>query len=331
MEIARKNLAFSRLNEGVIKFPESHLWNRGGIFSSAHFKEWYDWSGILTDQDSKEEIGFHFRVQQVVKDGKIVFPYRVCLFKPQSGEVFEESEETFKIETESDNTHDRITFKYEEPKVWSVGFSEKENKWNIKFVKRNSNIALDLEIKTPIVPGFKTMTPEGILPMGIPNGQFFNPFNMHGLSFYYFAPFQSAQGALRIGEQEFNVEGNLWFDHQWGNFASPYFFNSDYKHGMLQLNHNAFVSFNNWNDSEGQEVKQLNQLVQSSDKGWPVYSDGEEAYELNDLSIKIGDLTYEFRNAVELKFANSVSPIKTFVKVFQNDTEVGIAFLEKHQ
>ncbi|BDD03419.1 lipocalin-like domain-containing protein [Aureibacter tunicatorum] len=332
MEITKKKIAFSRLNEGVMKFPESHLWNRGGVFSSSHFKEWYDWSGVLKCESTQEQIGVHFRVNQVVKDGKIVFPYQVALINLATGEVFEESDETFKIDTHFDALNGRIEFKYEEPKIWNVGFSEKENQWKVQFLKRNSSIYVDLGMKTPMVPGFKTLTPEGLVTMGMPNGQFFNPFNAHGMAYYYFAPVVNVNGLIRIGEQSYDVDGQLWFDHVWGNFDSPHFFNEKLVHGVLQLDHNAYVSFNMWKDPEGNVVNELNQIVYSGEKGFPNYDKGVNAFKFDESKsvLEVGDNKYEFKDFVEMNNTSIPTMKKKIGSVDLGGKRIGKVYIEIH-
>lgn len=42
-----------------------------------------------------------------------------------------------------------------------------------------------------------------------------------GLSYYYIAPKMPFKGKARFNGKNINIQGNVWFEHQWGNIKLP--------------------------------------------------------------------------------------------------------------
>jgi predicted secreted hydrolase len=57
--------------------------------------------------------------------------------------------------------------------------------------------------------------PEGSAEMGDCNG---DPTTFDGYTYYYSHPALTTTGSISIGDTAFDITGDTWFDHQWGNF-----------------------------------------------------------------------------------------------------------------
>lgn len=162
--------------------------------------EWWYFTGIMDSPSRKNKVGFEvtfFRFRTIL-EGRIIH--------------------TAFTDVENGTFHNRglvlplipgKLFKKDEKEIISVSrnsaeFHNKLNSFKIKTSFKDLMIDLNLSIKNVMHGG---------------NNGVLNMMNYPNDSSYYFSfPDLAAEGKIRLREEEINVSGTAWHDHQWGNF-----------------------------------------------------------------------------------------------------------------
>ena len=161
--------------------------------------EWWYYSGIL-DAEAGQRYAFHMVV--FVANGLIKHTVmHVALTDLQTGKRYASQTRTGGIPATS--VANGFDFRQER---WQVAASPSSHVLRATF--DGASIAFDLGDSGPTVahraPGSDT---PGLLDFG-----------KSGISYYYSRPRLSAQGNIAIGGKSIQVSGDVWFDHQWGEF-----------------------------------------------------------------------------------------------------------------
>lgn len=183
--------------ERTAALPPLNLPADEGLHASA--MEWWYYSGIL-DAGTGSRYAFHIAV--FVASGLVKHTaMHVALTDLKTGKRYASQTRTGGIPAGAG----------------ANGFDFKQDRWQVAasgsaHVLRTSfdgfSIALDLTDSGQVVPhrAAGSATP-GLLDFG-----------KSGISYYYSRPRMSARGELSIGGTRVPVTGNVWFDHQWGDF-----------------------------------------------------------------------------------------------------------------
>ena len=287
MNIARQE-AFSTLNKGIMNFPESHMWNKGGVFTSVNFEEWYTWNGVLKDSKTDELYSLYISFYQIVKDGKLTYPYAVSLYNVKTNTLHSMLGDCPKLTTHGNKSNDNFSFQYEVPKHWSVSYLSNTDSWELDYKLKHDKLNFNLKLASDSKKNYWSSA-DGVLTMGKSLEIGYKPDKMTGLAFSYFNPFHKAEGSFQIEDKELELQGNLWFSHQWGNFRNNNFNYETFNTFNLVFNENFIIDMKNWFDKGGKEDPELNGLVVYKDGQVPRYFKGSQAYKLsaqNDVNIE---------------------------------------------
>ena len=293
--------AFSTLNKGIMNFPESHMWNKGGVFASVDFEEWYTWNGILKDSKTDELYSLYISFYQIVKDGKLTYPYSVSLYNVKNESLVSVTGDCPKLTTNRDVVAGDFTFCYEVPKHWSVSYASKQNTWDIAYKLKHDKFNFDLQIASDDRKN-RWSSLDGILPMGRSAEMAYRPDKVKGLAFAYFNPHQKADIVFSFDDKEdLALTGELWFNHQWGNFRNNNFNYETYNTFNLKLKDSTCIEMRNWYTKTGELNSELNSLVMYQEGKIPRFFKGEGAYQIKPVKqVSLGGKGYELGWCLEL-------------------------------
>lgn len=161
--------------------------------------EWWYYNGIL---DAKNGPRYAFHMVVFVANGLVKHTaMHAALTDLQTGKRYVSQTRTAGIPWS--NVPNGFDFKQE---GWQATSSPASQVVRASF--DDASIAVDLKDSGPTVahraPGSET---PGVLDFG-----------KSGISYYYSRPRLSAQGTIAVGGKSLPVSGEVWFDHQWGEF-----------------------------------------------------------------------------------------------------------------
>jgi predicted secreted hydrolase len=161
--------------------------------------EWWYYNGIL---DAKEGHRYAFHMVVFVANGLIKHTVmNAALSDLQTGKRYTSQTRTAGIP--ANNTANGFDFRQEGWQATSTASSQA-----LHAALDGADIALRMDGSGPTVahraPGSDT---PGLLDFG-----------KSGISYYYSRPRLSSQGEISIGGKPVEVSGDVWFDHQWGEF-----------------------------------------------------------------------------------------------------------------
>ncbi|CAN7707121.1 hypothetical protein LJR084_006015 [Variovorax sp. LjRoot84] len=162
--------------------------------------EWWYYNGIL---DAKTGHRYAFHVVVFVANGLVKHTVmHAALTDLQTGQRYSSQTRTGGVPAKS--AANGLDFRQDGWQVAAAGPSHAVH----ASLEGGASIALDLSDSHQPVPhrAAGSETP-GLLDFG-----------MSGISYYYSRPRISAQGEVSIGGKPVQVSGDVWFDHQWGDF-----------------------------------------------------------------------------------------------------------------
>lgn len=184
---AERTAALAPLN-----LPADHAPHGSGM-------EWWYYNGIL---DAKTGNRYAFHVAVFVANGLVKQTVmHAALTDLQTGKRFTSQNRTGGLPARS--VTNGFDFRQD---GWQVVASGPAHALRASF--EGASLALDLEDTHPVVAhrAADSATP-GLLDFG-----------KSGISYYYSRPRISTQGEISIGGKSVPVSGDVWFDHQWGDF-----------------------------------------------------------------------------------------------------------------
>ncbi|MEJ8850895.1 lipocalin family protein [Variovorax rhizosphaerae] len=161
--------------------------------------EWWYYSGIL---DAKTGNRYAFHVAVFVANGLVKHTVmHVALTDLQNGRRFSGQSRTGGLPAKS--TTSGFDFRQD---GWQVAANGNAHVVRAEF--EGVSLALNLNDAGPVVAhrAAGSATP-GLLDFG-----------KSGISYYYSRPRMAAQGELQVAGRQIPVSGDVWFDHQWGDF-----------------------------------------------------------------------------------------------------------------
>ncbi|MCG8475407.1 MAG: carotenoid 1,2-hydratase [Cytophagales bacterium] len=249
-----KKTAFNPFNKSVYHFPQAHMLNRGGMFSSVYFREWYLWQGILSDSQG-DSWGIAISLNQVVEEGTIKFPLSLEMIHLKSGEVFAFGRELSNLNGVQEGEHEDFYFKYGEEKKWEVGYNAYNDTWTLAYVEKSKGFSLMLEVSG--TDNYNILDASGVVSMGEPIERNYDPVKLLGLAFAYFSHHMGVKGTMNLNNEEYSLEGNFCFDHQWGNFHHPSFRHSECNTIKVLFNDYRFARMDLWTIKDKKEIRSL--------------------------------------------------------------------------
>lgn len=161
--------------------------------------EWWYYNGIL-DADGGNRYSFHVAV--FVSNGLVKHTVmHVALTDLQTGKHYASQKRTGGVPAQSSKTG--FDFRQEGWRVAGAG-----PKHAVRAAFDNVSVALDLQdARPPVAHRAADSETPGLLDFG-----------PGGISYYYSRPRIAANGEISVGGKAVPVKGNVWFDHQWGDF-----------------------------------------------------------------------------------------------------------------
>jgi predicted secreted hydrolase len=163
--------------------------------------------------------------------------------------------------------------------------------WNIVTLRNVSsdgghgqNISLDLTLVNDNA-GYYLHRPDGIGDQGACQNSDSEP--LAGKSYYYSHPSMNTTGTLTIDGRKINVQGDSWFDHQWGGFGKCY---PAWDWFSLRLDDGSFVMLYNLKDTLLNDIKDQRGLTYIDPQGNVTWWYGEDAANLTAIRWWKSDL-----------------------------------------
>jgi predicted secreted hydrolase len=198
--------------DGVFEFPRDHLLHHDDPLMNGNYVEWLYFTGMVHDETGREW-GYQVTLFTQVILERQAFVYDVALSdllnsqflhyrgtaagdpSPASNLIYADA--YFQLELAADGWH--ITFDGDAPDMAT-----------------GETVPLSLSLNlSPEHYDYFLHGPDGAAEMGDCNG---DPTTFDGYTYYYSHPALTTSGTMRVGDNEFVLEGDTWFDHQWGNF-----------------------------------------------------------------------------------------------------------------
>ncbi|WP_338394388.1 hypothetical protein [Fulvitalea axinellae] len=282
--------------------------NKGEIFASLTFQEWYSWHGLLKEESGKEW-GIYLSYYQVVREGKVSYPYRIKLVDFEEGTVRSYEDESPNLKSEVSVEDAPLTVTYEEPGRWTIAYDSDADVWHVYFV--NYEDQLSLEVSFSGNHDYVSASPSSVITMGAPKTMNYNPLNLTGLAHRYFDPKREVLKAAVDLEAKKNrsVEEsptamilagkNSWFEHQWGNFNHRGFGNETYDRFGISVG-DAFMELDLWYNEKGDALPGMTRMAKGEND---VVSYGQGAGVCADeilSSVEIGGKSYPVERKISI-------------------------------
>jgi predicted secreted hydrolase len=172
--------------QGMIDLPSDEMFHNEPV-------EWWYWTGHL-QTDTGRKFGFE----------QVVFLVRML------GRTMQMAHHAI-TDIEDDSFHYLVTTQFADPIPQVAGFN-----WDIKGLTAKGRSGTDYlhgEVDEYVMDLKLTPTKPAVFQHG--NG--YTEYHFGGNTYYYSYQRMKAEGSLKVKGQNFNVTGEAWFDHQWGN------------------------------------------------------------------------------------------------------------------
>ncbi len=211
----------------VLDFPRDHRLHDDDPRMNAHYIEWLYFTGLLRDEEGRLW-GYQVTLWQMrlsVLDGQELFVYDVALSDvSQSRHMAHRAMPSFPpTEPLGTVTQEGALWRYEAPTL-SITHDEQADVWKIvaqgvslpaKEDAPPPDFTLQLTLRNDKLT-YYTQIPGGLGPIG---GCEHDLETLDGYTYYYSHPALSTEATLSRDGQTLTLQGETWFDHQWGNFS----------------------------------------------------------------------------------------------------------------
>ncbi|MBN1322797.1 MAG: hypothetical protein JW986_02185 [Methanotrichaceae archaeon] len=213
----------------VFAFPEDHLLHQpqSVVEDTGLFVEWLYWTGILEDDETGDLYGFQYTLfHQNLMPGIIGYVNHAAISDVQESQHprFRYAALPDQAEVTNGTDDEAGTYwRYQDAQT-TLTYWKDLDAWCIATQGNVSedgghgeNISLNLTF-TNEKSEYILHRPDGISSQGACS--MIDPEGMAGRSYYYSHPSMTTTGTLTIDGHEIDVQGNSWFDHQWGGFGN---------------------------------------------------------------------------------------------------------------
>ncbi|WP_425049427.1 lipocalin family protein [Psychromarinibacter sp. S121] len=232
---AATSTLFSEEPQPIYKLPHDHRLHRGPTYIHNDFDEWLYFTLLGTDKKTGDRIStficpFHLGWVEAHSGRGNTFNFAFSNLETQefysantvydgefTGTAGDPDSEDFSFEYRISGASSELSITYDHAtETWTYkGHSDIEN-------ELNSRYAFDLSF-TVGVPGYVPAAYHGLENIGWDGegpGYRHNPQTMAGLTRYILAPRGVLTGTITVGGREYDAEGEVWYEHQWGNFRN---------------------------------------------------------------------------------------------------------------
>ena len=224
---------FSADPQPLYRLPHDHRFHKGDTYMHNNFREWQYFTLLGIDKKTGDRISaficpfsegwvkanngranpFNFAFTNL--NTKEFYSANTLMEGEYTGTAGDPDSDDFAFEYHISGDSGELTFSYDHPtETWSYkGRSDIKNKFN-------SPYAFDVSFKVK-APGYIPGAYHGLENIGWDGGSpgyRHNPQTMAGLTRYIQVPRAELTGTIIVGGREYDVEGEVWYEHQWGNF-----------------------------------------------------------------------------------------------------------------
>ncbi|WP_425049428.1 lipocalin family protein [Psychromarinibacter sp. S121] len=232
---AATSTLFSEEPQPIYHLPHDHRFHRGPTYMHNDYQEWQYFTLLGTDKKTGDKISaficpFH-QGWVSAHDGR-ANPFNFAFTNLNTGEFYsamtlfegdytgtagDPDAEDFWFEYDVSGATGDMNLKYDyATETWAYkGHSDIDD-------ENNSPYAFDVKF-TVEAPGYIPAAYHGLENIGWDSagpGYRHNPQTLAGLSRYIQVPRAKLTGTITAGGREYDVEGDVWYEHQWGNFRN---------------------------------------------------------------------------------------------------------------
>jgi predicted secreted hydrolase len=290
--------------EIVFDFPEDHVLHQPQaiVKNITLFVEWLYWTGDLRDVETGDMYGFQYTLfQQNLQPGLIGYVNHVAISDIRNSQHPRYRYITLPKQANITNGIDAnmgAYWRYEDNRTALTYFKNLDS-WNIVTHGNVSNdgghgqnISLNLTIVNDNAD-YYLHRPDGLSDQGACQDMGVEP--LAGKSYYYSHPSMTTTGTLTVDGRSINVEGNSWFDHQWGGFGKCF---PAWDWFSMRLDDGCFVMLYNLKDPVLNDIPAQRGLTYIDPKGNVTWWHGENAANLTAKRWWTSDL-FGFRYPLE--------------------------------
>lgn len=211
-------------NSKIFNFPSDHHFHSGPRYKNKLYMEWYYWSGILRNKENREqEYGIFFAPTRGFKKDnfKLYFCFGLIDLKNGGMKSVRFTIEELMESVGNDSSRGGPFYRLESPCL-KITYWEKTDRWEVWMdngKEGDDHVACTLNMTGN--HKYMPQSPNGIVEIGDGIKYPYDLDEMTALSYYYSGFNQKTEGKMVLNGKDFEVEGSMWMDHQWGNFRIP--------------------------------------------------------------------------------------------------------------
>ena len=240
----------------VYVLPRDHKYHAGQFYACNDYWEWHYWSGFGRDRDGNEyalffgsapagydpATGMHAFYPNVVSISPIKEGRKAYYFG-----AFPKFSATHPADATSAADFQNSFGSNDGGWMAEERYYARDERWlyRMKQEKDPSQPWLDVTIGLE-APGYVSRTPTGIEEEGYNATGSFNPQTMYGLTYYYIAPRMPFKGRVGFEGRTIELEGRVWFEHQWGNVKAPDQESMRWRWFSLRFDDGRDLAFRHW-------------------------------------------------------------------------------------
>jgi len=270
----------------VFEFPADHVLHQpqAVVNNTELFLEWLYWTGKLIDVETGDLYGFQYTLfKQNLQPGLIGYVNHVAI-----SDVYRSQHPRYRYVTlpEQANITDGIDkdlgayWRYEDNQT-ALTYWKDLDSWNIATSGNVSddcghgqNISLNLTI-TNDNADYYLHRPDGLSDQGACQDS--DSELLAGKSYYYSHPLMTTTGTLTVDGRIIDVQGDSWFDHQWGGFGKCF---PAWDWFSMRLDDGSFVMLYNLKDPSLNDIPNQRGLTYIDPEGNVDWWQGENAANL---------------------------------------------------
>jgi predicted secreted hydrolase len=282
--------------ESVFDFPADHVLHdpQATVENIELFLEWLYWTGVLRDVETGDLYGVQYTLfHQNLLPGLIGYINHAAISDVRNSQHpryrYITLPDQVNINTGID-TDMGAYWRYQDAQT-TLTYWNDSDAWSIMTLGNVSsdgghgqNISLNLTMANDNAD-YYLHRPGGIGAQGACQDSDSEP--LAGKSYYYSHPSMTTTGTLTIDGRKVNVQGESWFDHQWGGFGKCY---PAWDWFSLRLDDGSFVMLYNLKDPLLNDIKDQRGLTYIDSQGNVTWWYGENAANLTPTRWWTSDL-----------------------------------------
>ncbi|WP_425049429.1 lipocalin-like domain-containing protein [Psychromarinibacter sp. S121] len=264
---AAGNTAFSTEPQPIYRLPHDHRLHSGPTYKHNSYNEWQYFTVLGTDKKTGDRISIFIcpfrqgwsaetqspRVPSIFAfsnlDTEEFFSANTLMAGDFTGNAGDPDSEDFSFEYTAEGEGTSVAFSYDHAtETWRY--------WGYNSAGGGANATYEFDVTFTVqAPGYVPAAYHGLENIGWDGGgpgYRHNPETLAGLTRYIAVPRADLTGSITVGGREYDVEGEVWYEHQWGNFRNVY--SSQYFWGYMRMDDGTAFTWrqyyrgNDWKD-----------------------------------------------------------------------------------